>query len=140
MLKTHLLIILTVSAISTPTLAATDPLQGRVEEYCGKASTIILQAAAEYNHQLSNAVKPDEAKFIATQKVKDSDVYISASQSVKVKIDRAVNNSTDYVEYSRMMEEQDKIHERYVGVHAWTWAYHNAAPFTAWCNYNHIQG
>ena len=33
MLKTHLLTILTVSAISTPALAATDPLQVSVRDY-----------------------------------------------------------------------------------------------------------
>jgi len=140
MFKIPLLSILAASAIAAPAMAATDPIQVRVQDYCGKVSTIIIQSAWEYNHQLSNAVKPDEAKFIATQKVKDSEVYIRASRDVKIEMDRAVNNSTDYVGYSKMMERQDKIHEHYVGVHAWTWAYHNASPFLAWCNYNHIQG
>lgn len=67
LIKNSLLAILTVSAISTPALAANDPLQGKVQDYCGKVSTIILQADAEYNYQLSNAVKPNEAKFIASR-------------------------------------------------------------------------
>lgn len=140
MSRAHLLVIMVISAFSAPTMAAGDPIQSRVQDYCGKVSSIILQAAADYNHQLSNVVKPDDAKFSVTQKVKDSEEYLSASQSVKEEMDKAVNSSTNYAEYSKMMAEQDKIHERYVGMHAWTWAYLNVTPFTAWCNYNHIQG
>ena len=140
MFRENLLVILAASAFSVPTMAAGDPLQSRVQDYCGKVSSIILQAAADYNHQLNNVVKPEDAKISVTQKVKDSEEYVSASPAVKAEIDRAVNSSTDYTEHSRMMAEQDKIHAPYIGMHAWTWAYQNVTPFTAWCNYNHIQG
>ncbi|NPE49957.1 hypothetical protein E0I03_01780 [Dickeya dadantii] len=140
MFRTHLLVVLVVSTFSAPVMAEGDPLQSRVQDYCGKVSSIILQAAADYNHQLSNAVKPEDAKISVMQKVRDSEEYVSASPAVKAEMDRAVSSSTDYTEHSRMMDEQNKVHERYIGVHAWTWAYRNVTPFTAWCNYNHIQG
>ena len=106
MFRENLLVILAASAFSVPTMAAGDPLQSRVQDYCGKVSSIILQAAADYNHQLNNVVKPEDAKISVTQKVKDSEEYVSASPAVKAEIDRAVNSSTDYTEHSRMMAEQ----------------------------------
>ncbi|EEG5674248.1 hypothetical protein G3G77_004191 [Salmonella enterica] len=139
MFRENFIVILAVSAFSSTAMAADDPLQGKVQDYCGKISNIIVQAAGEYNHQRSNAVKPDEAKIIVTREVKDSDEYISASPAVKAEIDKAINSITDYTAHSRMVEEQMKNNERYVGMHGWSWAYHNVTPFTAWCNYNHIQ-
>ena len=140
MFRKHLLVILAASAISSPALATSNPEQTQVQDYCGKASSIIVQAAGDYNHELSNAVKPQDAKIIVTQKVMDSEEYANASQNVQTEMDRALNQITDYVQYSRMMDEQKKIHERYVGMHAWTWAYHNVIPFISWCNYNRISG
>lgn len=140
MLYKKALMLLIASVLSASAMAADDIQQAKVQDYCGKVSSIILYAAADYNHQLSNAVKPDDAKISVIQKVKESEDYLRASPAVKDEIDKAVNNSTNNVEYEKMMKEQDKIHERYVGVHAWTWAYLNTTPFIAWCNYNHISG
>lgn len=138
--KKAILMLLAASVFSASASAADDIQQAKVQDYCGKVSSIILQAAADYNHQLSNAVKPDDAKISVIQQVKDSDDYLRASPAVKAEMDKAVNKSTDNVEYEKMMKEQEEIHERYVGVHAWTWAYLNTTPFIAWCNYNHISG
>lgn len=140
MFRKHLIVILVVSACVTPAIAENNLQQTKVQDYCGKVSSIILQAGADYNHQLSNAVKPEDAKIRVTQKVMDSEEYVNASPQVKTEIDIALKNSTDYVQFSKMMTEQDKIHERYVGMHGWTWAYHNVTPFISWCNYNHISG
>lgn len=139
MLRSKLIVILAASAFSTPAMAAVDPLQVRVQDYCGKISTVIVKAAAEYTNQWSNAVKPEKAKIIVTRKVQDSEEYTGASQAVKDEIDRAVNSITDYTAFSKMVEGQMKENERYVGMHGWAWAYHNVRPFTAWCNYNHIE-
>ncbi|WP_159282688.1 hypothetical protein [Rahnella variigena] len=140
MFRKHLLVILVVSACVTPAIAEKNLQQTKVQNYCDKVSSIILQAGTDYNHQLSNAVQPENAKISVTQKVMDSEEYVNASSQVKTEIDVALKNSTDYVQFLKMMTEQDKIHERYVGMHGWTWAYHNTTPFISWCNCNRISG